>query len=255
MAHYTYLPWLRQGLGTLISEVDTLDDTAPGRAQLPLRLQLDLDGTSDTTPSVLVKLQGPGDVVGLEPGQVLKTVPSPGARKVEGNYFAHIELSRPDLPWLLTPLSADADGKLRPWMVLIVVEDRPGVQIVAGTDDLPARLEIEDNAGNELPPLADSWAWAHVQVTGRAPTDLNELKTRMAESPHLFLSRLICPRHLADTTSYHACLVPAFAAGVKSRAGYDTRGRTILPTWMGLGAATKTRSPSLSTIRGPSLPD
>jgi hypothetical protein len=239
LAHYTYLPWVRQGLATLIPQVDPLNQNAPGRAELPVRLRLDLEGTDAAIPDVVVRLQGPGDVIGLDPGQVLRTVPAAGAVDVEGNYFAHVELARVDLPWMLTPVAATTEGKLRPWLVLVAIEDRPGVEIVASASDLPDRLEIEYGAATELPPLAESWAWAHVQATGTVG-GVAALQTLMEESPELLISRLICPRHLADHTAYHACVVPAFAAGVTAGLGRplaDTDFEDLAPAWTGAEAS------------------
>ena len=236
LAHYTYLPWVRQGLAGLIPQVDPLDANAPSRAELPVRLRLDLEGTDATTPEVVVRLRGPGDVIGLDPAQVLRTVPEAGAGDAEGNYFAHIEFARVDLPWMLTPVAATAEGKLRPWLVLIVVEDRPGVAIVSSAGDLPDRLEIEDGAADELPPLSESWAWAHVQATGSVG-GAEALQTLMEDSPQLLISRLISPRHLADRTAYRACVVPAFEAGVKAGLGTplsDTDFQELKPAWTGV---------------------
>ena len=234
-ARYTYLPWVRQGLAALIPHVDPLDENAPGRAELPVRLRLDLEGTDATTPEVVVRLRGPGDVLGLDPAQVLRTAPEAGAADVEGNYFVHIEFARVDLPWVLTPVAATTDDKLRPWLVLVVVEDRPGVAIVSSAGDLPDRLEIENGAAAELPPLAESWAWAHVQATGSVG-GVEALQTLMEESPELLISRLISPRHLADGTAYRACVVPAFAAGVKAGLGMtlsETDFQDLAPAWTG----------------------
>ena len=53
-----------------------------------------------------VRLQGPGDVAGLAPGQVLREEPPNGSQRSEPNYFPALELLDPALPWIFTPASA-----------------------------------------------------------------------------------------------------------------------------------------------------
>ena len=49
------------------------------------------------------RLFGPGEVVALEPGQVIRSFPPPASRDHEPNLFAHVELRSADLPWRFTP--------------------------------------------------------------------------------------------------------------------------------------------------------
>ena len=80
-----------------------------------------------------VAVRGPGDVIGISASQVVRTDPIDGAVGVEPNYFAQIEFDRPDLPWLFTPAAAVGE-RLRPWIVLVVVdaEGASGVRRPAG---------------------------------------------------------------------------------------------------------------------------
>lgn len=235
-ASYTYLPWVRLGLASMIRTVETLDGTLPGRAVLPVQLNVELGGTTTvTTPPVDVVLRGPGDVVALDPAEVLRTDPPDGSVDVEPNYLPVVEFARADLPWMFTPALSDVQSRLRPWMVLIVVENRPGVRIESGGSGHPDRLVIDDGAAAELPDLADSWAWGHVQVSG--PVGGSEaLKTLLINSPNLVLSRLMCPRFLTANTQWTACLVPAFESGRKAglrlpldAAAFDD----LQPSWLG----------------------
>jgi hypothetical protein len=109
---------------------------------------------------------GPGDVKALDARAVVRTVPYHGVHDFEPNLFPCIELAQPELPWLLSP-SPDSHGRVSPWLVLVVVEDRPGVTISFGAGNAQI-LTIEAPAvpGDELPDLAQSWAWAHAQATG-----------------------------------------------------------------------------------------
>jgi hypothetical protein len=212
-ARYTYLPWVRHGIATLIPVADPLDETIPARARLPVRLRLDLEERTSSSATITARLQGPSDITGIDPGQIVRTVPEADASDVEGNYFAHVEFARVDLPWLATP-AAPGQDKLRPWIVLLVVQERAGVRIAAGAPGMSAVLSLSDVTG-ELPPLAESWAWAHVQVTGRLAST-SELSTLIQTEPHRVVSRLMSPRHLADNTPYLACVVPAFEVGRKA---------------------------------------
>ena len=83
-----------------------------------------LGGASTTTA-----LAGPGDVVGLDPRAIVRLTPRRDATNVEPNYLVAVDFDEPDLPWLLTPAAANAQGRLRPWLALVVVEARPGVSI------------------------------------------------------------------------------------------------------------------------------
>ena len=46
---------------------------------------------------------GPGDVVGIDPRQIIRTEPRPFTSNFEPNYLCGIEFDAPDLPWLFTP--------------------------------------------------------------------------------------------------------------------------------------------------------
>ena len=48
-------------------------------------------------------MHGPGDVLGLDPRQIIRTEPTAGTTDFEPNYFAHLELAEAALPWLFTP--------------------------------------------------------------------------------------------------------------------------------------------------------
>src|SRR6185436_20605305 len=81
---------------------------------------------------VPVRLMGPGHVTGLDARQIVRTDPAPGSRGFEPNYFPLIEFDDPTLPWLFTPASANAQARLRPWLVLVVVPRlRQGIQLRA----------------------------------------------------------------------------------------------------------------------------
>ena len=131
-----------------------------------------------------VRLYGPGDVTGMDPQQVVRTVPRHLALDFEPNYFPAIEFDRPDFPWLFTPAKANEAERLRPWICLVVVRKQEGVTLrIDRTLSLPV-LEIKAPAlpESELQDLTESWAWAHAQVTG-SQREQNALKTALAGDP------------------------------------------------------------------------
>jgi hypothetical protein len=187
-------------------------------------LSVEQAGTSTATPiSMPVELFGPGDVIGLDPRHVIKTEPRDRTVNFEPNYLCGIEFDSPDLPWLFTP-AAPAGDRLRPWLALVALKpdefDLPKV----APHPLPA-LDVLKIAA--LQDLADSWSWAHVQVSGDAA-----LADALSNAPGNVISRLLCPRRLDPETSYTAFLVPAFEIGRQAGLGQDVSAlATADPAW------------------------
>ena len=123
-AVYTFLPWVREGLARAISIADDPGAALAGQVTLPVTLEV--DGAGEVAMDV--RLYGPGDVTGLDPKQVVRTDPRSGAASFEDNYLAAVEFARADLPWLLTPATASTQGRLRPWLCLVVVRRQDGVR-------------------------------------------------------------------------------------------------------------------------------
>lgn len=223
VAEYTFLPWSRLGIAAQLTDPDPLDDTLDGNVTLPVHLDVNTAGVD-----VDLRLFGPGNVVGFDPRQVINTEPRDQAKDFLPNYFPAIEFARADLPWAFTPASATGRDRLRPWISLVVVEARNGVALDFNRQMILPILTITNPAG-ELPPLEDSWAWAHVQISGDlAGTTLEEVA---AGEPHRVSSRLICPRRLLPNRDYIACVVPAFNAGVKAGLGLPNEATTLAAAW------------------------
>ncbi|HEY1291653.1 MAG TPA: hypothetical protein VGJ60_01055 [Chloroflexota bacterium] len=224
---YTLLPWVRQGLSAAPMPADTLAPGMPSRVALPVELRV------NTVDPVQVQawLYGPGDVVGIERRQVVRTDPRPFARNIEPNYLAAIEFDRPDLPWMFTPAAADAQDRLRPWLVLVVLERQTGVEITAQPEQPLPVLHIRPPARPtvELPDLNESWAWAHAQVAGNLVG--TTLEATLANNPERTVSRLLCPRRLDPNTGYLACVVPAFELGRRAGLGQPADDALLQPAW------------------------
>src|SRR5262252_3772887 len=214
----TLLPWVRQGATTGSLPVETLAETL--KASVTVRVDVSLN--SDTA-GVNARLYGPGDVVGIDARQIVRTDPRPRAADVEAKYLASVEFAQPDFPWLFMPAAADAQERLRPWLCLVVVRRRDGVRLFADqTRPLPT-LEIASPAvvTEELPDLAESWAWAHAQAAGSGLTG----GTGNARS------RLLSPRRLDPNTGYLACVVPTFEVGRLAGLGRPATTDQLAPAW------------------------
>jgi hypothetical protein len=161
------------------------------------------DGTSSklTGPSSM-KMLGPESVARLSPTAVVRTDPAAGAGEVEDNYLAAVELRPIELPWMFTPAKPNAAGRLRPWIVLVVVEAVSSR--LTGGDPTPFLSVGTD----QLPDLTDSWGWTHIQRSA-------------VESEQV--ARLLCPRRLSPSTRYRACIVPAFT--------YSPETQSYSPAW------------------------
>ena len=206
----TFLPWLRRGLAQALTAPGPLDgDIARGPAVTAWVDVLDAHASSD------VRLHGPDHVIGLAPGQVLRCEPRPDSSDVETTIFPFAELAAPDLPWLYTPAAPGAQG-LRPWLVLVVVREQDGVRLETPPGGLPL-LHIDAPAviADELPDLADAWAWAHVQSL----VGLDGAAAAVAAESGEVLARLLCPRRLLGDSAWIACVVPAFDGGVLAGRG------------------------------------
>ena len=214
------LPHVREGI--------TPTSTTRARAQASVALRLESPGRSPRDIARVMPLLGPGDVITIEPRQVLRVTPAAGTRDAEPDFFPAVELDAPDLPWSYSPLIPDGTRVL-PWIVLVVVESRPGVMLVPGQQgQSPWILRLPTDAVRlELPDLSDSWAWAHAQVACDSPDDV---VATLANHPDRTLARLLAPRRLLPFRSYIACVVPAFLAGRIAGLGGDPAGHPALVT-------------------------
>jgi hypothetical protein len=209
---------MRRGLASTLS--DAAVEGAPTTESAVVEVSVvvgDGSGVGNSAPiSQSVAIRGPGDVVGLSPGQIVRTDPVGGVLDFEPNYFAAIELITPDLPWMFTPAAPGSDDKLVPWLALVVVRDDGSNRIVTRSGALLPVLSVA-SAADELPSLSEAWAWAHVQST--ADLASTSVTDAWSDAPEDFLARLVCPRRLDPETGYIAALVPTFEAGRRAGLG------------------------------------
>ena len=140
-ANHIFLPWVQPG--AIANVPDAVRRAFVRRStggRWPYEIGVTINGRAIEKS---VRLYGPGDVTGIDPQQVVRLEPQPRTSDFEPNYFPFIEFDRPDFPWLFSPAKADTQGRLRPWLVLVVVRRQPGVELrPAGGTPLPV-LEIK----------------------------------------------------------------------------------------------------------------
>jgi hypothetical protein len=215
-----FLPHVREGIVP----------TAPAgpRAQASVGVRLESPGRQARDVGRPVSLLGPGDVLGIEPRQVLRVTPAAGTRDAEPEFFPSIEFDAPDLPWAYSPV-VPSGNRVLPWLALIVLETRSDIVLAPGQQgQSPWLLRLpEAVASQELPDLADAWAWAHAQV---ACDNAAQVANTLASHPDRTLSRLLSPRRLLPFRGYLACVVPSFLAGRLAGLGGDPAGESGLVT-------------------------
>ena len=218
---YTFVPWARTGLAAAQESAGTDPLRATVRVSFTVK---DDAATSEVVERTLV-VRGPGDVIGLDPVQIIRRLPAPGTIDAEESVLAHIEFDRPELPWLFSPFASDGN-RIPPWLALVVCDAARSTE-QPGPPGLPRQLRTRVG---ELQSLEDSWAWAHAQVVG--PEDgMPTVADRLAASyGPVNLSRLLCPRKLDHNTHYIAALVPAFDCGRQAALG--ALGGTLDPAWI-----------------------
>jgi hypothetical protein len=213
LAAYRFVPWVKSGVGASVTRPFSTSLTARGEVAVSVPIldeenapAKDEQGAVVPPAEVRLRVLGPGDVVGIDPRQVIRTFPADGSTTADPGRFCHVELDRPDFPWLFTPAAA-VDDRLPPWLSLVCVEALYAT--LAGGRPLPTLTA----PAAELPPLTSSWAWAHAQIVGSDGAGPSLADRLSAAYAALNLARITCPRRLKPRTAYVAALVPTFAAG------------------------------------------
>ncbi len=174
---------------------------------------------------VSATLKGPGDVIGIDPEQIIRIEPEEGNKGFEPNYFPFVQFKDPDLPWRYSLDSATGD-RIMPWLALIALKEDEFTYLNQG-NALAPRIEVASVQAS-LPDLGQAWATAHVQV------DMDGVTGSPAEvvlrDPGRGFSRLFACRKLEAGTSYTLFLVPCYRVGLEAALGEgadDTLGRTL----------------------------
>ncbi|HLT37817.1 MAG TPA: hypothetical protein VK034_16110, partial [Enhygromyxa sp.] len=181
------------------------------------------------TARMRVGLYGPGDVRGLAAdrnGRALaigKRHPAPSVGDFEPNFFPFVEFDEPDFAWRFSPDAMGDDGRLDPWLTLVVLRAR------ARDGERPAEFTEGERAehdplpwirvdARQLPDPAQVWRWTHVQLddtreTPGAPPTPAQLAEILEREPWRVRCRCLCPRRLLPGSEYRALVVPTFELG------------------------------------------
>lgn len=220
-AAYTIVPWVRRGLGSLITAQPSVNF-----ASLPVTLSV--NNTSVNGPQI--RLIGPGQITALDARAVVRTEPRDGATAFEPNYFPMVELAMPDLPWMFTPTPPNG-GRLQPWICLVVVPDTDGIVLDSSSGGISVlRVDSPANPKVELPDLSTVDLWTHAQVTGGELSGA-ALNSALNGDPSATVSRLVAPRVLTANTAYIACVVPTYRAGLNAALGLPVNDSDLAPAW------------------------
>ena len=223
IATYSFLPYLRQGIA------NNLQSSGGARGTFTVKLDVHGDSASAPVDDKNLEIYGPGDIVGIDARAVVKTDPHNWITNFEENYLAYIDFYDEDLPWRYTPIPP-AGKRLNPWIALIVLaegEFDEGQNLL--NRPLPFfKLKSASTKDSFFPRKDQLWPWAHVHFNGDltaaesriladSPGDVNasldKLQNFLNQNPDFAYSRLLCPRKLRPSVSYHAFVIPAYESG------------------------------------------
>ncbi|MGI9551921.1 MAG: hypothetical protein ACR2MT_12025, partial [Aurantibacter sp.] len=240
LAHYSFIPWLKQGIGAKISEADALGAPTAGmaieRAELAVGVTLQstdiADGQEiDTVVNKTLKMLGPPDIMAVSGNAIVRAEPKANVNNFEANGLPYIEFYQEDFLWTYSPAVADTGtnlGKLTPWLALICLKDDEFV-LKTNHEGRPYVTIPLDTITDVFHDETQHWAWGHVHMnTELEATAINdqisEVTSELEANPDSGVCRLLCPRKLIKETQYTAFLIPAFETGRLAGLGEDFSG-------------------------------
>ncbi len=229
-ATLSFASFVRRGLATSLLATEG----GPGGSVSQAALSLGIESTAGEvlTANPTLTLVGPGDIVGLDPSVIVRTVPKPDDFDAEYVPYALVEMDQADLPWRYTPameagVIADGTDQLRPWLSLVVV---PTAEATLDAPTPEQKLAVLNAPATSLPPPGDLWAFAHTQFSGSGLGD-TAIKEQLAGPRGQFVARIMSSRLLQQNTEYYACLVPTFERGRLAGLGKDPADVDGLAAW------------------------
>jgi len=242
LPHYSFLPWLRQGISNQITEVENKGSGSSGdnleRAAIDLKLKIQGNGATVSEIDQEAQLIGPGDIVGINTSAIIKSDPLNWVTNFEPNYLPYIDFYDEDFAWRYSPAVANTDHQLRPWLFLVVLKEGEFTTQDPTNGPLPSiKIEGDGATSTFLPKPDELTAWAHIHVNDNLdPSDIGDataavarLTTIIKDNPDLAHCRIICPRKLEQNTSYHAFLIPTYETGRLAGLGVDAATLATIP--------------------------
>lgn len=244
--------WVKKGIGTKITEVDQLgvnEGVQKHRPSIKLSMQLKstavqpIDGKNSFTSTETkdFPVLGPGDVLNISSNAVRNFYPPSGHNGLPEEYKPYIEFWEPDFAWRYTPAKATGDsgvedGRLRPWLAVIVCEkskytiskNKNGVDLVTFSvkdknDDNKDKVDYEDI----FPNPEDIWKSAHAQGDDESEADF---------------CRIVCVNEdkFVQNTEYTAFVIPVFEITRLRALGFDDEDDVITDAFVQKSAWEKT---------------
>ena len=163
IGRYSFLPWMRRGIANEI----TVPAATTNRAKLTVTLTV--SGAATPQPvSKPLEVTGPGDVLGINPQQIIRMHPRPWITDFEPNYLVFVEFYDEDFPWRYTP----ARGRWRhpPAAALAHSASCSRRASSTGTASRAGRSSRSRSTATSIsttlaPPPPQLFAWAHTQIT------------------------------------------------------------------------------------------
>lgn len=234
-SYVSFLPYLRQGLAGSLENPDTLGNnntntTITERGEVTIKFDIQATPLSGSDSLVAatrdLTLVGPGDIIGISSGAIVRVCPADWETNFEPDYMPFVEFYDEDFLWRYTPASPNvfdvndpSKDKLRPWITLVALKEDEFNLLTTQSGPLPG-FELTGSPQTSFPNEIDTWAWGHVHVnadlgeTGDPlPPKLSALDAILKTNPDKAVSRLICGRRLEPNTAYHMFLIPTFEVG------------------------------------------
>lgn len=219
MAKYTFIPWLRQGFGSILTGTEPKDNN--GRAKVTFEVPITFPDGSKPKLKKDIALLGPGDIVNIDKRNIVRMHPEPNTSNFEPNYLPFIEFYQDSFCWDYTPEGAFDSGskKLNPWVILIVFPEEK-YSLKDGPEGFPPYISGigASDFFNIFPKASQIWAWAHLHVYN----EINSESALSSNDPDFAVSRLLCPIRLQPNTRYRACVVPVFENGRRAGLGHTS---------------------------------
>lgn len=227
---YLFLPHLRSGLSAYLPQQPAGSSASTAKhAVLDVALKLDKYNLSGEMKSELIRktisLYGPGEIVSFDPSAIKIHDPVDYVSDYETSFFPTIEFWDPEYPWRYTPFASPDNGKLMPWLTLIVLVaensenvqrefEHVGAQTLSDQSNKQSLPFIRNVSVQNLPDLNEAWRWAHVHImyddSKETPISNESIINLLESQPEQITSRLLCARRLQPGVLYNAFLVPTF---------------------------------------------